>query len=128
LFSEFSLDKGIVMQYTTNYYPQGNEVLESTSKNLILILKNTVTIFFRNFHNSFPNALCTDRVTLKEELGTLPYYLIYGQEAILPTNISIPTIGFEGATLFYPSKPNQYIIHKRPKTICSSLASHETMN
>jgi hypothetical protein len=33
--SEFSLEKGITLKYTTNYYPQGNGLVESTNKNLI---------------------------------------------------------------------------------------------
>jgi hypothetical protein len=36
---EFSLDRGIILQYATNYYPQGNGEVESTNKNLICILK-----------------------------------------------------------------------------------------
>jgi hypothetical protein len=37
--SEFSLEKGITLKYSTNYYPQGNGLDESTNKNLIWILK-----------------------------------------------------------------------------------------
>jgi hypothetical protein len=33
--SEFSLEKGITLKYTANYYPQGNGLVESTNKNLI---------------------------------------------------------------------------------------------
>jgi hypothetical protein len=37
--SKFSLEKGIILKYSTNYYPQGNGLVESTNKNLIWILK-----------------------------------------------------------------------------------------
>jgi hypothetical protein len=36
---EFSLEKGIILKYVANYYPQGNGLDESTNKNLICILK-----------------------------------------------------------------------------------------
>jgi hypothetical protein len=42
LLTEFTLDKGIIIKYSANYYPQGNSVVESTNKNLVRILKNMV--------------------------------------------------------------------------------------
>ena len=38
----FSHEKGIQLHYSTNYYPQGNGLAESTNKNLIRILKKTM--------------------------------------------------------------------------------------
>jgi hypothetical protein len=35
--TEFSLDKGIIIRYSANYYLQGNGVAESTNKNLVRI-------------------------------------------------------------------------------------------
>jgi hypothetical protein len=43
LLTKFSLDKGIIIKYSANYYPQGNGVAESTNKNLVRILKKMVT-------------------------------------------------------------------------------------
>jgi hypothetical protein len=37
LLTEFSLDKGIIIRYSTNYYPQSNRVVESTNKNLVSV-------------------------------------------------------------------------------------------
>jgi hypothetical protein len=37
--SKFSLEKGIILKYSANYYPQGNALAESTNKNTIDILK-----------------------------------------------------------------------------------------
>jgi hypothetical protein len=42
LLTNFSLDKGIIIRYSANYYPQGNGVAKSTNKNLVRILKKTV--------------------------------------------------------------------------------------
>jgi transposase InsO family protein len=33
--TEFSLEKGIKIRYSANYYPQGNGLVESTNKNLL---------------------------------------------------------------------------------------------
>jgi hypothetical protein len=92
--TEFSLDKGIILRYSANYYPQGNGVAESTNKNLVRILKKTVVENHRNWHNALHNALWDDRVTPKESLGNSPYFLVYGQEAILPTNLYLPSYSF----------------------------------
>jgi hypothetical protein len=75
-----------------NYYPQGNGLDESTNKNLIYILKRIVVDQQRNWHNSLPNTLWEDRVTPKSSIGTSPYFLIYGKEAILPPNIFFPSL------------------------------------
>jgi hypothetical protein len=44
LLKDFSLDKGIIIKYSGNYYPQGNDVVESTNKNLVRILKKRLQI------------------------------------------------------------------------------------
>ena len=82
--TEFSYEKGIKMHYSTNYYPQGNGLAESTNKNLIRILKKTVIESQRNWHIALPNALWEYRVTLKNYSGVSPYTLVYGKESILP--------------------------------------------
>jgi hypothetical protein len=92
LLTEFSLDKGIIIKYSANYYPQGNGVAESTNKNLVRILKKTVTDNQRNWHNQLHNALWADRVTPKEAIGNSPYFLVYGQEAILPNGLYLPSL------------------------------------
>ena len=75
------------MHHSTNYYPQGNGLAESTNKNLIIISKKSVIENQRSWHISLPNALWANRVTPKNSLGMSPYTLAYGKEAILPPNI-----------------------------------------
>ena len=50
-------EKGIKLHYSTNYYPQGNGLAESTNKNLIRILKKTVIENQRSWHSALLNAL-----------------------------------------------------------------------
>jgi hypothetical protein len=92
LLIEFSLDKGIIIKYSANYYPQGNGVAESTNKNLVRILKKTVVDNHRNWHNQLHNVLWDDRVTPKEAIGNSPYFLVYIQEAILPNGLYLPSL------------------------------------
>jgi len=52
--TEYDIDKNIKIKYSTNYYPQGNGLVESTNKNLIKILKRTVTKHQMNWNYSYP--------------------------------------------------------------------------
>jgi hypothetical protein len=72
---EFSLENNIKIKYATNYYPQGNGLAESTNKNMIKILKKTITDHQRSWHLALPNSLWVDRVTPKESLGNYPLFL-----------------------------------------------------
>jgi hypothetical protein len=92
LLIEFSLDKGIIINYSANYYPEGNGVAESTNKNLVRILKKTVTYNQRNWHNLLHNALWADRVTPKKAIGNSPYFLVYWKESILPNGLYMPSL------------------------------------
>jgi hypothetical protein len=92
LLTEFSLDKGIIIRYSANYYPQGNGVEKSTNKNPVRILKKIVADNYMNWNNSLHNALWVDRVTPKEAIGNSPYFLVYEQEAILPNGLYLPSL------------------------------------
>eukprot|EP00253_Pinus_taeda_P015359 PITA_15359 len=50
------------------------------------------SIHIRNWHNTLTNSLWVDRVTPKVALGNSPYFLVYGQEAILPPNVTLPSL------------------------------------
>ena len=87
----FANEKWIKLYYSTNYYPQGNGLEESTNKNMIRILKKTMIENQRSWHLSLPNALWADRVTPNNSLGVSTYTLVYGKEVVLPPNILLPS-------------------------------------
>jgi hypothetical protein len=77
--SEFTLERGIILKYLTNYYPQGNGLVESTNKNIIWILKQIIVDHQRNWRNVLPNSIWAIRFTHKASIGTSPYFLVYGK-------------------------------------------------
>jgi hypothetical protein len=109
----FSLDKGIIITYSANYYPQGNGVAESTNKNLVRILKKPIADNQRNWHISLHNSLWDDRVTPKEDIGNSPYFLVYGQEAIIPNWLSLPSLQLAHGSRGQPSS----VIQQRIDTL-----------
>ena len=46
----------------------------------------------RDWHDALDTTLWVDRVTPRISLGTSPYFLVYGKEAILPPNIYLPSL------------------------------------
>jgi transposase InsO family protein len=90
--SNFALEKGIKLKYSASYYPQGNGLAESTNKNLIKIIKRTMTENHKNWHNALLNALWADRVTPKAAIGNSSFFLVYGRESILPPHVLLPSL------------------------------------
>ena len=81
---DFSIKRGFKLKYSTNYYPQGNSLVESTHKNLIKIIKRTIDQNQKNWHKSLIFSLWADRITHKASIGTSPFNLVYGKEAVIP--------------------------------------------
>jgi hypothetical protein len=69
------------------YYPQGNGKEESTNKNLVMIVKKIIEYKSRQWHTLLTYALWADHTTTKSSTCFTPFQLIYGQEAILPTEL-----------------------------------------
>eukprot|EP00253_Pinus_taeda_P005932 PITA_05932 len=96
--TESSIDKSIHISYAADYYPEGNGVAKSSNKNLICIICKSVVDNQRNWHNALTNSLWADRLTPKVALGKFPYFLFYGQHAILPPNITLPSLQLSQAS------------------------------
>ena len=54
---EFALKYNIHLKYSTNYYLQGNGVVESKNKNLLRMIKKIVAKNQRDWHNALDTAL-----------------------------------------------------------------------
>ena len=80
--TQFALEKGIRVRYSANYHPYINGLAESTNKNLLKILKRTISVYHRDWHIALFNALWADIVTPKDSIGNSPFFLVYGTEAI----------------------------------------------
>jgi transposase InsO family protein len=60
-FAEFCREYGIIMGQSSNYYPQGNSLIESTNKTRVQILKKTIDKNQRNWHLKLMDALWESR-------------------------------------------------------------------
>eukprot|EP00253_Pinus_taeda_P024079 PITA_24079 len=89
---EFAIKRGFKLKYSANYYPRGNGLAESTNKNILKIIKRTIEQNHKNWNKSLVFALWADRITQKASIGTSPFNLVYGKEAILSTNLAFPSL------------------------------------
>jgi ribonuclease HI len=80
----------IKLIHSTPYYPQGNGLAESSNKSLIRIIKRLLEDNKKAWHSKLKFALWADRVTTKRSIGVSPFQLVYGAEAVFPSQLAIP--------------------------------------
>jgi hypothetical protein len=91
-FMEFCGQYGIIIDHSSNYYPQGNGPAESTNKTLVQILKKIVDGNQRNWHLKLTKALWSSRTTPKDSTRMNLYPLVYGKEEKIPINLELNTL------------------------------------
>jgi hypothetical protein len=100
---------GIQLVHSTAYYPQGNGLAESSNKSLVRIIKKLLEQNARGWDSKLKFALWADRVTCKKSIGTSPFKLVYGTEAIFPVQLALSVAKFLQETDSEPSDLTQRI-------------------
>ena len=78
---------GIQLVHSTSYYPQGNGLTESSNKSLVRIIKKLLENNQKSWDSKLMFSLWANRVTDKKSIGTSPFKLVYGTEAIFPIQL-----------------------------------------
>eukprot|EP00253_Pinus_taeda_P012549 PITA_12549 len=89
---EFCNKYQITLGDLTTYYPQGNELAESSNKSLVNIIKKLLETNKKSWHKKLVNALWADIVSQKKSIGMSPFKLIYGVDMIFPTFLVVPVV------------------------------------
>ena len=76
---------------STLYRPKANGAVEAANKNIKKILRKMVQSS-RQWHEKLPFALLGYRTTVRTSVGATPYSLVYGTEAVIPSEIEIPSL------------------------------------
>jgi hypothetical protein len=90
--NEFCFNYGIILSHSSNYYPQGNELAESSNKYIMNIVKNIIGDNKKSWDSKIKYCLWVDCTTTKNSTGENPFELVYGMEARLPVNLQIPSL------------------------------------
>ena len=85
---------GIQLVHSTSYYPQGNGLAESSNKSLVRIIRKLLENNQKSSHSKLKFSLWDDRVTDKKSIGTSPFKLVYGTEAIFHIQLILPVAKF----------------------------------
>jgi len=67
-----------------------NGAVEAANKNIKKIFVK-MTDTYKDWHEYLLFSLCAYRTSVRTSTGVTPYSLVYGMEAILPTEVEIPS-------------------------------------
>ncbi|XP_074300316.1 uncharacterized protein LOC141631558 [Silene latifolia] len=76
---------------STPGYPKANGLAESSNKVVISCQKKKLESRRGRWAEELPLVLWADRATPKISTGQTPYSLVYGCEAVIPTEVHVPT-------------------------------------
>ena len=82
---------GIKMVTSTHVHPQANGQAESSNKIIINNLKKKLGSKKGKWAEELPFVLWADRTTTKNATGQTPFSLVFGTEAVIPTEMVVPT-------------------------------------
>ena len=91
-FTSFCFKYGIILSHSSNYYPQGNGLAESSNKNLMTILKKIVGNNKKSWDSKIKYALWADRITKKSATRKTLFELVYGLIVSLPIYLQLPAM------------------------------------
>ena len=89
---EFAEDYNIKLLNSTPHYAQANGQAEASNKILIGILEKMLEDNPRDWPKILSETLWAYRTSKREATGTSPFALTYGHDAILPVEVSVPSL------------------------------------
>jgi transposase InsO family protein len=90
--TQFLAKLGVKHFTSSSYYLQGNGKVKSINKNLVRIIKRLIEDKPHQWHTLLTYSLWADRTTTKVSTGCTPFQLVYGQEAIKPTDLELSSL------------------------------------
>ena len=82
----------ILHKRSAPYHPQANGQAESTNKTLCLALTKVVSEIKTDWEQKLSSVLWAYQTAYKTAVGTTPFQLVYGLNAILPIEFILPTL------------------------------------
>ena len=92
VYRDFCQELKIRNLYSTPQYPQSNDQAEASNRTLLTALKKRLDSAKRKWVEELPKVLWAYKTTARKPTGISPFALTYGMEAVIPTEIGLPTI------------------------------------
>ncbi|MCO5558503.1 hypothetical protein L7F22_012088 [Adiantum nelumboides] len=83
-------------RHSTPYYPQSNGLVEKANGIIAGIIRKMVESKPKRWDNFLDGAIWAYRTTYRDATQFTPFHLVYGQEALQPIELNIPTIKLTG--------------------------------
>jgi hypothetical protein len=91
---EFAELYRIKLLNSSPYYAQANGQAESSNRTLISLIKKKISDHPKHWHKILSEALCAHRISKQCATKVSSFELVYGQEAVLPVEISLNDVRF----------------------------------
>jgi hypothetical protein len=91
---EFAELYRIKLLNSSPYYAQANGQAESSNRTLINLIKKKISDNPKHWHKILSEALWAHRISKHSATKVSPFELVYGQEAVLPVEISLNDVRF----------------------------------
>jgi transposase InsO family protein len=91
---EFAELYRIKLHNSSPYYAQANGQAESSNRTLISLIKKKISDNPKQWHKILSEALWAHRISKQHATKVSPFELVYGQEAVLPVEISLNAVRF----------------------------------
>ncbi|MCO5557653.1 hypothetical protein L7F22_011221 [Adiantum nelumboides] len=92
LLTEVCEELHIVHRHSTPYYPQSNGLVEKANGVIVGIIRKMMKNKTRLWDDFLDGALWAYRTTYKEATEFTPFHMVYGQEALQPIGLNVPTM------------------------------------
>lgn len=93
LFGDYCDDMGIKLCFASSAHPKSNGQVERTNTEILKSLKTKTYNILKKHGDSWleelPTVLWTNRTTPSHATGDIPFFLVYGSEAILPSELTL---------------------------------------
>ncbi|MCO5562899.1 hypothetical protein L7F22_016535 [Adiantum nelumboides] len=96
LLTEVCEELKISHRHSTPYYPQSNGLVEKANGIITGIIRKMVESKPKRWDNFLDGAIWAYRTTYRDATQFTPFHLVYGQEALQPIELNIPTIKLTG--------------------------------
>nr|GEX60336.1 reverse transcriptase domain-containing protein [Tanacetum cinerariifolium] len=99
LFKDWCDKLNITQRFASVKHPQSNRLVERANQSLGEGIKFRLGEVNRNWVEKLPNVLWAHRTMIKSSHGDTPFSLTYGTEAVIPTEIEMPTYRMEAVDM-----------------------------
>jgi hypothetical protein len=115
-FREFAESMKIKLLNSSPYYAQANSQAEASNKVLIKIIKKMIKDNPRRWHEKLSEAMWAHRTSRHRVMKVTPFELVYGQEAVLPVEVSLQNLRIIGQDYLSAKEYTELMMDKVDKS------------